>query len=115
VLLTGRIPTMVHDNGLQTFALHSDDELAGPTIQALNDEVTTVSEAAPVEQEKLDPETAARRYLEQMIAVQRYRPSPMTAWAASTAPSAPRRYQSSSSCLCLPLPGPGSPPRPWAT
>ncbi|WP_020107571.1 M4 family metallopeptidase [Nocardia sp. 348MFTsu5.1] len=57
----------MYDNGLTSFALHSEDATEGPTLEALNDEVVKIGEAAPVNSEDLDPETAARRYLDQMI------------------------------------------------
>ncbi|GAA2641312.1 neutral protease NprB [Dactylosporangium fulvum] len=48
-------------NGLQRFTLHSNDERFDATLAAADEPVTA-------EPEQLDPETAARRYLNQMIA-----------------------------------------------
>jgi Zn-dependent metalloprotease len=57
-----------YDNGLESFALHSEDQFQGPAIRAINDEMVKPGKAPQVDTEKLDPETAARRYLTQMIA-----------------------------------------------
>ncbi len=58
----------MYDNGLETFSMHSTDVAAGPTIAALNDEVASEDNPAPVAPEDLDPETAARQYLDQILA-----------------------------------------------
>jgi Zn-dependent metalloprotease len=58
------------ENGLRTFAMHSGDEGQGPTVSTLNEELESAASARslPFEPENLDPETVARRYLDQMIA-----------------------------------------------
>src|SRR5262245_31647655 len=58
----------MYDTGLETFSMHSTDMAAGPTIAALNDEVSSPENAAPVAPADLDPETAARQYLDQILA-----------------------------------------------
>ncbi|GAA4491614.1 M4 family metallopeptidase [Rhodococcus olei] len=55
-------------NGLDNFTMHSDDEVQGPTIAALNAESADTARSLDTETRTLDPETAARRYLNQMIA-----------------------------------------------
>lgn len=62
------IATTEYDNGLETFALHSEDPVMGSTVDGINEQVGRAAEASPVKQENLDPETAARRYLDQLIA-----------------------------------------------
>jgi Zn-dependent metalloprotease len=60
----------MQQNGLKTFAMHSDDEEQGPTLVAINSELATADNARSLTftPANLDPETAARRYLNQMIA-----------------------------------------------
>jgi bacillolysin/neutral peptidase B len=60
----------VRDNGLTTFAVHSNDTDRGPVVAAIEDEVAAEGRARSVEIDprSLDPESAARRYLRQMIA-----------------------------------------------
>ena len=56
-------------NGLQTFAMHSADRESAPMIAKLRDERprSLAFAAAPVEIAKVDPETAAVRYLHQAL------------------------------------------------
>ena len=56
-------------NGLRTFAMHSADRESAPVIARLRDERPRdlAFAAAPVETEKVDPETAATRYLHQAL------------------------------------------------
>ncbi|MEX3650700.1 M4 family peptidase, partial [Mycolicibacterium porcinum] len=58
----------MNDNGLESFALHSADKYQGPAVQAINDEAVRPDAAPAVDVATLDPESAARRYLNQMIA-----------------------------------------------
>lgn len=58
----------MNDNGLESFALHSADRYQGPAVQAINDESVRTGGAPGVDVATLDPESAARRYLNQMIA-----------------------------------------------
>jgi Zn-dependent metalloprotease len=55
------------NNGLDSFSLHSEDSQQGPTLAAINEELATSSAVAPLARDKLDPETAARQYLTQLI------------------------------------------------
>jgi bacillolysin/neutral peptidase B len=58
------------DNGLSNFALHSKDELDERTLDTINSELDAADAERSVafESETADPETVARRYLNQMIA-----------------------------------------------
>jgi len=58
------------DNGLRTFAVHSSDERVQETFTAMNEEVRAADTARfrTFEPQKPDPETAARRYLHQIMA-----------------------------------------------
>jgi Zn-dependent metalloprotease len=58
------------ENGLKTFAMHSGDEEQGPTVATITEELESAASARSLafEPENLDPETVARRYLDQMIA-----------------------------------------------
>jgi bacillolysin/neutral peptidase B len=58
------------ENGLKTFAMHSGDDEQGPTVTAITEELESAASARSLafEPENLDPETVARRYLDQMIA-----------------------------------------------
>ena len=58
------------ENGLKTFAMHSGDEEQGPTVTTISEELESAASARSLgfEPENLDPETVARRYLDQMIA-----------------------------------------------
>lgn len=58
----------MNDNGLESFALHSADKYQGPAVQAINDETVRPDTAQAIDVATLDPESAARRYLNQMIA-----------------------------------------------
>ncbi|OBB13946.1 metalloprotease [Mycolicibacterium setense] len=58
----------MNDNGLESFALHSADKYQGPAVQAINDETVRPGAARATDVATLDPESAARRYLNQMIA-----------------------------------------------
>jgi Zn-dependent metalloprotease len=53
------------DNGLHTFALHRDDELGSRTIGAINNELRSTPSVLPVE--RLDPESVAQQYLNQIL------------------------------------------------
>ncbi|MFC5142931.1 M4 family metallopeptidase [Actinomycetospora rhizophila] len=56
------------DDGLSTFTLHRDDQQ--PIIAAINEEVADTSTRRPASlaPDEVDPETAARRYLREMVA-----------------------------------------------
>lgn len=58
------------DNGLTSFAMHADDTEQGPTIAGLGEDIAEADRDRRIDVELagLDPETAARRYLAQMIA-----------------------------------------------
>jgi Zn-dependent metalloprotease len=58
----------MNDNGLESFALHSADKYQGPAVRAINDETVRPGTARAIDVATLDPESAARRYLNQMIA-----------------------------------------------
>jgi Zn-dependent metalloprotease len=58
----------MNPNGLESFALHSEDAAQAPTLDAINDELASANTAPPVDQAKLDPETAARQYLTELLA-----------------------------------------------
>ncbi|WP_123024281.1 M4 family metallopeptidase [Mycolicibacterium stellerae] len=55
------------NNGLNSFSIHSEDEGQAPAIRALNAGLVDANDGPPVDNKALDPETAARRYLSQMI------------------------------------------------
>jgi Zn-dependent metalloprotease len=59
----------VPDNGLRTFTMHSANEESAQMIAKLRDErpLSFAFAAAPVETSKVDPETAATRYLHQAL------------------------------------------------
>jgi Zn-dependent metalloprotease len=58
------------ENGLKTFAMHRGDQEQGPTVTTISEELESAASARELafEPEGLDPETVARRYLDQMIA-----------------------------------------------
>lgn len=55
-------------NGLDTFSMHSQDDAQGPTIATINEVNADDARALDIDVRALDPETAARRCLDQMIA-----------------------------------------------
>lgn len=58
------------DNGLRNFSVHNSDERFQETIATINDELDAADAARALafEPQKLDPESAARRYLNQIMA-----------------------------------------------
>src|SRR5262245_6707120 len=58
------------ENGLKTFAMHSKDLQQSPMLDAVTTEIEDADNAhlLAFEPQALDPETVARRYLDQMIA-----------------------------------------------
>jgi hypothetical protein len=65
----GRVPTTDSTNGLRTFAMHSADEESSSLLRKLREErpQNLAFAAATVETSKVDPETAAIRYLHQAL------------------------------------------------
>lgn len=57
-------------NGLETFTMHSNDARFEQTLETINAEIEAADtdRAVTFDAEKLDPETVARRYLDQMVA-----------------------------------------------
>lgn len=57
-------------NGLKSFSMHAADETEQPTFAALAAERTSIKafSAAALDTDSIDPETAARRYLDQALA-----------------------------------------------
>ena len=55
----------MYANGLDSYTMHVDDAESAPTIESIDKELGA---GPPVESRDLDPETAARRYLNAMIA-----------------------------------------------
>jgi Zn-dependent metalloprotease len=64
------VETAERGNGLRSFSIHVDDQAERPTFAALAEERDSLPSfnAAAVPVEVVDPETAARRYLEQALA-----------------------------------------------
>ena len=87
--------TVPPENGLTRFAMHRNDPQEGGVVAAIGEEVTGQGRArsADVDPSRLNPETAARRYLARMIDSRPCRSFPRprrTRSVSSTAPSAPR-------------------------
>jgi Zn-dependent metalloprotease len=57
-------------NGLETFTMHSNDARFERTLETINAEIEAADtdRAVTFDADKLDPETVARRYLDQMVA-----------------------------------------------
>lgn len=55
------------ENGLDSFSLHIEDANQAPTLAAINEDLAAYSPGAPLPRDQLDPETAARQYLAQLI------------------------------------------------
>ena len=55
----------MYANGLDSYTMHVDDAESAPTVESLDEELGA---GPPVESRDLDPETAARRYLNAVIA-----------------------------------------------
>lgn len=77
----------MRENGLTSFAMHSDDAEQGQTVATISDELARADRARSLDFEpsKLAPDTAAKRYLHQLIAS----PSVPTLTAAGTGETDP--------------------------